>query len=141
MATVTIHRIAIAKKALDICRIAEELYLAGKRAVVLVTDSKRAAILDDYLWTFAQPSFVPHALWDGATPIEEPVAIVAGELANPNGATALLVADRVADPAAAAAMFAEIHDVDARLAEDEGKAEAWADAGCSVTAGRTATGR
>jgi DNA polymerase-3 subunit chi len=133
MPTVTIHRIAIAKKALDICRIAEALYLAGKRVAVAVTDAKRAAILDDYLWTFSQPSFVPHALWDGDAPIAEPVAIVAGELANPNGATALVVADRIADAAAAAAMFPEIHDIDAGLAEDEGKAEAWAAAGAEVS--------
>ena len=132
MSTVTIHRIAGAKKALDVCRIVEALYLAGRRVVVFVGDGKRAAILDAYLWTFSQPSFVPHCLWDGAAAVDEPVVLVGGELANPNGADILVVADRLSDLAAAAA-FAEIHDVVAELAEDAGKPEAWEAAGFTVT--------
>jgi DNA polymerase III subunit chi len=131
MSTVILHRIAGAKKALDVCRIVEGLYLAGQRVVVFVADAKRAAILDDYLWTFSQPSFVPHCLWDGATEVVEPVVLVTGELANPNGADTLVIADRVADLAGATA-FAEIHDVVAQLAEDAGKAEAWEAAGFTV---------
>ena len=134
--TVTIHRIAGSKKALELCRLVETLYLAGRRVVVFFGDAKRAAILDDYLWTFSQSSFVPHAPWDGATPVEEPVAVVSGELVNANRADTLVVADRLADAATAAA-FAEVHDLVADLAEDSGKAEAWAAAGFVVSeAGR-----
>ena len=131
MSTVTIHRAAGAKKALDLCRVVEELYLAGRRVVVFFGDAKRAAILDDYLWTFSQSSFVPHRLWDGGEAVEEPVVLVTSELVNPNGADALVIADRLAEPTAASA-FTEVHDIVAHLAEDEGKAEAWAAAGFTV---------
>jgi len=130
---VTLHRVAGAKKALDLCRIVEELYLAGRRVVVFFADARRAAILDEYLWTFSQPSFVPHCVWDGAATVDEPIVIVTGELAIPNGADVLVVGDRLPD-AAAAAPFREVHDVVARLAEDEGKAEAWVAAGFAVDA-------
>ena len=132
MSTVTIHRIVGAKKALDVCRIVEELYLAGRRVVVFVSDAKRAAILDDYLWTFSQPAFVPHCLWDGGAPVEEQVVLVSGELANPNGADVLVVGDRLSDLAAAGA-FSDIHDVVAELVEDAGKSEAWEAAEFTVT--------
>jgi DNA polymerase III subunit chi len=131
VSTVTVHRIGGAKKALDVCRIVEELYLAGKRVVVYVSDSGRAAILDEYLWTFSQPSFVPHVMWTGAGEVEEPVVLVCGEPANPNGAGALVIADRLADPEAARG-FAEVHDILARVAEDEGKVAAWRAAGFEV---------
>lgn len=128
---VTLHGVAGAKKALDVCQLVERLFLEGKRVVVFVGDGGRAAILNDYLWTFSQPSFVPHCLWDGASDVEEPVVLVVGEVANPNGAGVLVVADRLRDPAAAAA-FKDVHDVVARSAEDEGKAEAWRAAGFEV---------
>ena len=131
MATVTLHRIAGTKKALEVCRLVESLYLAGKRVVVFVSDGARASVLDEYLWTFSQPSFVPHVLWNGASEVEEPVVLVLGELANPNGADTLVVADHLADLTAASA-FAEVHEVLARVAEDEGKAEAWQAAGFTV---------
>ena len=137
MAEVTIHRVAGSKKALDVCTVAERLYLAGRRVVVYVADARRAALLDEYLWTFSQPAFVPHCLWDGAGEVEEPVVVVTGELANPNRADALVVADRLADPATAAG-FAEVHDVVAELAEDAGKAEAWQAAGFAVATARGA---
>ena len=135
--TVTIHRISGSKKALELCRVAEQLYLAGRRVVVFFADAKRAAILDDYLWTFAQSSFVPHCLWDGGAAVEEPVVLVTGELVNPSGADTLLVADRIAD-LASAADFSEIHDIVAETAEDAGKPEAWKEAGYLVRTGSRA---
>jgi DNA polymerase-3 subunit chi len=133
MTTVHLHRIGGAKKALDVCRVVESLYLDGKRVVVFVSDASRAAVLDAYLWTFSQPSFVPHALWPGGGDVEEPVVLVSGEAANPNGAEVLVVGDRLADLAWAAS-FAEVHEVIAQTAEDAGRAEAWEAAGFTVKA-------
>jgi DNA polymerase III subunit chi len=131
MSTVIIHRIGGAKKALEVCRTVELLYLAGRRVVVYISDAGRASVLDEYLWTFSQPSFVPHVIWSGAAEVEEPVVLVVGEVANPNGADGLVVADHLAD-LGAAAMFAEVHEIVARVAEDEGKPEAWRAAGFTV---------
>jgi len=139
MSTVTFHRIGGTKKALDLCRVVETLYLTGKRVVVYFTDAQRASILDEYLWTFSQPSFVPHVLWSGAGEVEEPVVLVCGETANPNGADTLVVGDRLAD-LSWAAQFAEVHEVLAEIAEDAEKPETWTAAGFTVNVAPGAPG-
>jgi DNA polymerase IIIc chi subunit len=131
VADVILHRLSGSKKALDACRLIEGLYLAGKRVVVYCADGGRASILDSYLWTFAQQSFVPHAIWNGESDVEEPVVLVTGAPVNPNAATVLVVADRLDDPRSAAD-FSEIHDLATRGAGDAGKAEAWSAAGFTV---------
>ena len=98
MGEVILHRLTGSKKALEACRLIERLYSSGKRVAVWMSDRGRAAVLDEYLWTFAQNSFVPHALWDGNGDADEPVAIVAGTLVNPNRAETLVVADRLGLP-------------------------------------------
>jgi len=125
---VTLHRLSGSKKALEACRLAEALYRSGARVVVFLADRGRAAVLDEYLWTFAQNSFVPHALWDGSGAPEEPVVIVSGSLANPNSATVLLIGDRLEAPDSARG-WGEIHDFVTGAAEDEGKKAAWEAAG------------
>ncbi len=134
------HRVAGTKKALDLCRVVETLYLAGRRVVVYFGDAGRAAVLDEYLWTFAQSSFVPHVLWDGAAAVEEPVVLVCGEAANPNGADTLVVGDRLTD-LAWAGQFTEVHEVLAQVAEDADKPEAWQGAGFAVEEARGASAR
>ncbi len=98
MSEVIVHRLAGSKKALEACRLVERLYHGGKRVAVWVADGGRAGVLDEYLWTFAQSSFVPHALWDGSGELDDPVAIVTGTLANPNRADVLVIGDRLARP-------------------------------------------
>ena len=132
MSTVVLHRLSGSKKALEACRLVERLYKAGKRVAVWVSDSGRAAVLDDYLWTFAQPSFVPHTLWDGGGDTEDPVVVVTGTLANPNRSEALVISDRLADASAALA-WPEVHDLAGAAAEDEGKRAAWEAAGFTVS--------
>ena len=129
---VVIHRLAGTKKALEACRLIDGLYRAGRRVVAWVDDPGRARMFDEYLWTHAQHSFVPHALWGGEGEIEDPVAVVTGTLANPNHAEALVIVDRLADPATAA-VFAEIHDLATQAPEDEGRRAAWEGAGFAVT--------
>jgi DNA polymerase-3 subunit chi len=129
--TVTLHRLAGTKKALEACRLVEKLYLAGTRTVVWIADPGRAGMFDAYLWTFAQPSFVPHALWNGQGTCDDPVVVATGVLGSPNDASALVIVDRLADPSQAAP-FAEIHDFVAQGPEDEGKKESWEQAGFTV---------
>ncbi len=131
MTTVTLHRLAGTKKALEACRLVEKLYLAGTRTVVWISDAGRAGMFDDYLWTFAQASFVPHSLWNGQGSCDDPVVVATGTLGSPNAASALVIVDRLADPAQATA-FAEVHDFVAQGAEDAGKKESWEQAGFTV---------
>jgi DNA polymerase-3 subunit chi len=138
--TVVLHRLAGTKKALEACRLVERLYHAGKRVAVLLSDSGRATMFDEYLWTFAQHSFVPHALWDGRSEVEDPVVVVTGTVSNPNAATVLVIGDRIAESHEAAA-FPEVHDFVTTSPEDEGKRKAWEDAGFEVEERRGVTGR
>jgi DNA polymerase IIIc chi subunit len=130
-ATVVLHRLAGSKKALDACRLVEELYTAGRKVTVFVADAGRAAMFNDYLWTFAQHSFVPHVLWDGKGEVGDPVVVVTGALANPNGSDVLLIGDRIDDPGQAVP-WGEVHDFVTSASEDEGKAGSWAAAGFTV---------
>jgi DNA polymerase-3 subunit chi len=133
---VVLHRLAGTKKAHEACRLVEALYRKGKRVVVYLSDGGRAAVLDDYLWTFAQQSFVPHVLWDGRGEVEDPVVVLSDTLSNPNGATVLVIGDRLTD-LGAATKFQEVHDFVTASPEDEGKARAWQEAGFEVGEGRT----
>jgi DNA polymerase IIIc chi subunit len=137
---VVLHRLAGTKKAHEACRLVERLYQKGERVAVFLSDSGRAAVLDEYLWTFAQHSFVPHVLWDGQGEVEDPVVVVAGTIANPNAASVLVIGDRIADPREAAG-FAEVHDFVTAAPEDEGKGKLWEDAGFKVEEGRGAAAR
>jgi DNA polymerase IIIc chi subunit len=129
---VIIHRLAGTKKALEACRLIDGLYRAGRRVVAWVDDVGRAKMFDEYLWTYAQHSFVPHVLWGGEGEVEDPVVVVTGSLANPNRADTLVVVDRISDVAAASA-FPEIRDLASQAAEDQGRREAWEAAGLSVS--------
>lgn len=128
---VVIHTLAGTKKAVEACRLIEALYLAGRRLVVYLDDAGRAGILDEMLWTFSQGSFVPHVLWNGLEEVQDPVVIVAGALANPNGADTLVVAGRL-ERLEDATAFPEVHDLAAQVAEDADKAAAWRSAGFDV---------
>ncbi|MCS7181501.1 MAG: DNA polymerase III subunit chi [Thermoanaerobaculum sp.] len=131
-ARVLLYRLAGSKKALDACRLVERLYLKGHRVVVWLQDQGRAVIFDQYLWTFSDTSFVPHRLAMDQKAVEEPVAIVAGELYNPNGADHLVVLEapknlkQVHD-------FAVVHDL---LVAGEERRERWEAAGFAVEEAR-----
>ena len=131
MAKVVLHHLAGTKKALDAARLVESLFLAGHRVVVYFTDSARAGTFDQFLWTFSQGSFVPHALWDGAGEADDPVVLVAGELANANGATHLVTVDRPPEPGQVA-QFVEVHDLLTTLPEEAAAREMWVAAGLDV---------
>jgi DNA polymerase IIIc chi subunit len=133
MREVVIHPLGGTKKAHEACRLIEMLYESGRRVVAWVGDSGRAATFNEYLWTFAQHSFVPHALATDAADVDDPVVVVTGELSAPNGADVLVVVDALADCATAEG-FAEIHDFVSQSPEDAGKRAAWELAGFHVVA-------
>jgi DNA polymerase-3 subunit chi len=64
------------------CRLAEKGYDQGLRVTVRTDTPAEAAELDDLLWTFADRSFVPHAVWpaDPDLAAESPVLIASAEL-------------------------------------------------------------
>jgi DNA polymerase IIIc chi subunit len=128
---VILHRLSGTKKALDACRLVERLYTAGKTVTVYVSDGGRAAMLNDYLWTFAQHSFVPHVMWDGRGEVGDPVVVVTGALANPNASGVLVIGDTLGEPRDAAP-WNEVHDFVSAAPEDEGKAGTWQEAGFEV---------
>lgn len=132
MPRVVLHRLTGSKKALDACRLVEGLYLEGQRVVVWVADDRKAKMFDEYLWTFADEAFVPHALWTGSQPIgEEPVLVCSGSLVNPHGATVLVLLDPPQE-LEGLAPFEEVHDFITTLPADAGRGEAWRAAGFEV---------
>jgi DNA polymerase III subunit chi len=85
-ARITFVEARSADKRVILCRWVEKFYEDRKR-ILVVTDSTLAAQhLDQLLWTFAQGSFIPHRIVAraGTDPIQEPVAITAGNLALPD---------------------------------------------------------
>jgi DNA polymerase-3 subunit chi len=70
------------------------------RSVVQLGDAARVAVVDDYLWTFRDDSFLPHARAGEGEATHQPVWLTDGD-DNPNGAALRVLMDGV-DPAAAA---------------------------------------
>ncbi len=133
MARIILHRLAGEKKARDACRLVERLYLAGRRVVVWLADERKAKMFDEYLWTFADESFVPHALSpDAASAIEEPVIVTTGALGSVKGALSLVLLDLPED-VAALARFEDVHDFVTTSEGHARRVEGWRSAGFEVT--------
>lgn len=129
---VVLHRLSGSKKALDACRLVEKLYLAGEKVVVWFQDQGRAAIFDQYLWTFSDTSFVPHRLVVDKSEVDEPVAIVVGDLVNPNQASHLVVVEPPKNFKTVRG-FAQVHDL---LLAGEERKDKWEAAGFQVEEAR-----
>lgn len=68
-----------------LCRWAEYFYDRGERVQIIVDSTPAAQFVDGLLWTFAQGSFVPHAIYrsrDDGPPVE-PVLICTEETRVP----------------------------------------------------------
>ncbi len=50
------------------CKLIEKAYRSGHICYVLTDTQEQSRFLDDLLWTFRAGSFIPHQLYDGATP-------------------------------------------------------------------------
>lgn len=116
----------------------ERLYLAGRRVVVWLADERKAKMFNDYLWTFADESFVPHALSSDTEAVDEPVVVTTGELGKSKGKQSLVLLDPPED-LAALALFEDVHDFITTAAADAGRLEAWRGTGFPVTEVRGAT--
>jgi DNA polymerase-3 subunit chi len=68
-----------------LCQWVEHFYESGRTAQVLVDSTLAAQHLDQMLWTFSQPSFIPHRILSSADaiPVDEPVIISIGEVVMP----------------------------------------------------------
>lgn len=126
---VVLHRLSGVKKALDACKLVEKLYQAGEKVVVWFLDEGKAAIFDQYLWTFSDTAFVPHRLAPFGSLVEEPVALVVGTLHNPNGATTLVVMEHQGK-VSEARIFPKVHDL---IAANEDPPSHWERSGFAVT--------
>lgn len=91
MAEVRFIKLDRQEKALHLCRLAEEHFLAGDRVLILVNDQNRAVTLDRFMWVWDKGSFLPHALDNGTVDcLDEPVVISVAER-NPNRAKVLVL--------------------------------------------------
>jgi len=125
VARLELHPLSSEKRAGEVAGLVERLHHTRTRVVIWVADEGRRQILDEYLWTFRKMAFVPHLLWSPELgEVEDPVVLV-GELANPNGATALVVGDEP-PPGAWAATFDEVHDLIQPGPGGEERNEYWA---------------
>jgi len=64
-----------------LCRWVEYFYEDGRRVHIMTESTLAAQHLDELLWTFSQPSFVPHRILSSAHAgqVAEPVIITTGE--------------------------------------------------------------
>jgi len=117
------------------CRLAEKAYVAGHRVFVSSTDEAELAQLDDLLWTFADGSFVPHALVrDDAPAAEEPVVL--GRRVPGNGPLEIVLnlAGEIPDFASRAQRVIEVIDGDAaRRAAGRVRFKAYREMGCELS--------
>jgi DNA polymerase-3 subunit chi len=70
----------------------EKTLARGQRAVVMAGSDERVEHLTDYLWTYSDPSFLPHgSARDGRAEMQPVWLTTADE--NPNGAQVLFLTD------------------------------------------------
>ncbi len=114
MAEVRFVKLDKEEKALHLCRLADEYFLAGTRVLVVVGDENRAVTLDRFMWVWDKGAFLPHALDNGTVDcMDEPVVISAVEH-NSNQARVLIMGSPCTDEFIAhfdlAFDFAETYD-------------------------------
>ncbi|MDP9195175.1 MAG: DNA polymerase III subunit chi [Pseudomonadota bacterium] len=73
-------------------RLLQKILEKGMKAVVLCGPEERVESLNQALWTYSPPSFLPHGSAADGFAADQPVWLTARE-ENPNGATVLVVAD------------------------------------------------
>lgn len=71
---------------------AADLFARGCAVYVLAQSEAEAIRIDGLLWTFDDQSFIPHSIWRGGTPADDPVLVGWSGGQNPNGADTLVLA-------------------------------------------------
>jgi DNA polymerase III subunit chi len=91
MGTIFFVEMRVSDQRAILCRWVEHYYELRVRTQVLAESTLTAQHLDQLLWTFSQPSFIPHRIvgsYDGTEP-REPVVITVGESHLPGFAVLL----------------------------------------------------
>ena len=57
------------------CRLVRKAYLARNQVVLMTQDAAQCALLDQALWTFSAPDFLPHVLAGAALASETPIVL------------------------------------------------------------------
>lgn len=57
------------------CRLVRKAYLARNRVVLVTQDASQSALLDQALWTFSAPDFLPHVLATDALASQTPIVL------------------------------------------------------------------
>ncbi len=68
----------------------ERAYGEGRRVVVRAPSAEMVAALNDRLWTFDDPSFLPHGAAGDGDPMSQPIFLT-DRIENPNAATMLVL--------------------------------------------------
>ena len=107
----------------------------GQRVVVKTADAAAAEILADHLWSYDEPSFLPHGTKKDGHAERQPIWLTPGN-DNPNGATILILTGGTAtDKAADFTLCCEMLDGndDAQVAAAREKWKVYKEAGYTVT--------
>ncbi len=86
MGTIYFVEMRVSEQPIQFCRWAEIYYEQGLRVQLTAGSTLTAQHLDQLLWTFSQPSFIPHRILssvDGKD-LREPVIITVGEVFVPD---------------------------------------------------------
>lgn len=75
-------------------KLLERALAEGHRVVVMGGSEERVDHLDTLLWSYSEPSFLPHGSVRGGSAERQPVWLTAAD-ENPNGATMLVLLDGV----------------------------------------------
>ena len=79
------------ERARVLCELAEEFYLTGRRVLVVVQDDNQGVTLDQFMWTWKQGAFIPHAYENGSVECHDDSVVIVDSEENPNGAEVLLM--------------------------------------------------
>ena len=118
------------------CRLAEKAYEQGLRVAVRTGSPGETAELDELLWTFADRSFVPHAIWPGEPATAEATPVLIGNKALPSTHHDVLInlaSDAPADFSAYARVCEIVGGDDDSKRAGRLRWRAYRDAGCTPT--------
>ena len=106
----------------------------GWRAILRGPDAERLSALDNWLWTYSDNGFLPHAIQGDGPDAEQPLLLTTEDV-NPNGANVLFLLDGLTESAHAYDLICLVFSGGDEAAVNAARA-AWAkykDAGASLT--------
>jgi DNA polymerase-3 subunit chi len=95
---------------LTACRLAEKAYEQGLKVAVRTANPAETAEFDDLLWTYADGSFVPHAVWPTDPEVAALTPVLVGSGTPPESHRDLLI-NLASDAPADFSAYARVCDV------------------------------